>query len=118
MPTDILLDEDNDLFFDGRDFQLVKEFLEVVQSASIRFRFIQTEWVYDFTMGIPWLSEMFATDISYERKRQWLVETLQKTIGVNKIKEFKFTIDPVNRGALVEFIANTIYGTIEGSVTI
>jgi len=118
MPTDILLDENNDLFFDGRDFQLVKEALEVVQSASIRFRFIQTEWVFDFTIGIPWLSEMFATEISYERKRQWLIDTLQKTIGVKTVKEFKFSIDPVNRGALVEFIANTVYGTIEGSVAI
>ena len=115
---DKALDENNDLAFDGSDFLLVKDAAEVIQSCSIRLRFVQTEWVFDFTMGIPWLDEMFATEISYERKRQWLVETIQKTIGVNRLIEFKFDIDPVNRGALVEFQAETIYGIANGSITI
>lgn len=118
MPTDILLDTDNDLFFDGKDFYLVKDSLEVVQSFAIRVRFIQTEWVFDFTVGVPWLSDMFATEVSYERKRQWLIETLQKTIGVKRINEFKFTLDPINRGALVEFRAVTVYGPVEGSLSL
>jgi len=118
MAIDKLLDENNDLAFNGEDFILVSESAEVVQSCSIRLRFVQTEWVFDFTLGIPWLDEMFATEISYSRKRQWLVDTIQKTIGVNRLKEFKFDVDPVNRGALVEFEAETIYGVVNGSVSL
>lgn len=110
MATDIALDSNDDLWFDGVNFGLVKGTLETVQSSKIRLRFIQTEWVYDFTIGIPWFDEMFDVQVPKERKQQILVSTLQNTVGVNKILQFAFDVDRENRGALIEYEIETIFG--------
>ncbi len=110
MPIDFLLNANHDLYWDGKDFALVSGAAEVAQAVKIRLLFIQTEWVYDITKGVPWIDEMFSTSVSYERKRRWLIDTLTQTRGVKKIVEFKFDVDPINRGAFIEYEVETDTG--------
>lgn len=110
MTIDFLLNSNHDMYWDGKDFAIVSGLAEVAQAAKIRILFIQAEWVFDITKGLPWFDEMFSTAFSYERKRQWLLDTIAQTRGVKNIIEFKFDVDPINRGALVEFEALTDNG--------
>lgn len=94
------------------DFHLIEDRLEVLQSNKIRLLFIQTEWVFDFTLGIPWLTDMFDVQTPQNLKRKFLVGTIQNTQGTRALKAFEFNVDNINRGAYVSFEAETIYGPI------
>ena len=41
-----------------------------------------------------------------------------KAPGLRSLVFFNFSIDPINRGAYIEFTANTIYGQLEIEVTV
>ena len=111
MAIDFLLDEDHDLFFGGTDFALAKDSTETIQSVKIRILFMKGEWVSAFTMGVAWVEEMFNSNVSYAVKRQRILTTLINTVGLDKVLEFKFDIDLINRGARIEFKATTIFNT-------
>ena len=119
MATDMKLDENHDLYFDGRDLGLVKEGSQVAQKAKIKLLFVLSEWIYDITLGVDWWNEMFNTDVPIARKKQTLVDVLASTTGINKILEMKFAVDGENNGALIEFTANTIYSTeVRGALSV
>lgn len=94
------------------DFHLIEDRLEVLQSNKIRLLFILAEWVFNFTLGIPWLTDMFDVRIPQIQKRSNLVKTIQGTPGTRALTAFEFNVDNINRGAFVSFEAETIYGPI------
>lgn len=110
MSRDFALNEDFDLDVSGNDFNLVSDGAEVAQNSSIRLLFIQTEWVYNYTLGTPWYDVLFSTEVSYEVKRATLIDVITSTPGFKNMIEFKFSIDLQNKGALVEYKANTVFG--------
>ena len=113
MTADLALDIEHDLAWDGKDFFIARNRPEVIQRNKTRLLFIEGEWTYDPSLGVPWFTEMFAADTSYEVKRQNIVDTTQETEGVSELLEFKFEIDLTERGALVEYRAATVYDTEE-----
>jgi hypothetical protein len=113
MATDLQLTPQHDLYIQDGDLQLVTEGREVVQACKIRVLFIQTEWVFDYTLGVPWFDEMFDTTTSKLQKDKNIKVAILGTLGLRELTEFSFGIDPVNRGALIEFTANTVFGTIQ-----
>jgi hypothetical protein len=113
MATDLQLTPQHDLLIENGDLQLIDEGAEVVQATKIRILFIQTEWVFDYTLGVPWFDDMFNTTTSKLEKDKIIKDTILGTLGVREITEFNFGIDPVNRGALVQFSADTTFGTIQ-----
>ncbi len=112
MATDLKLNENYDLTLENGDLALVTEGDEVAQSAGIRLLFIQAEWFFDYTMGIPWLDNMFTMATSYEQKAKILKNTLSGTQGINRLLSFVFGVDPVLHEAQVDFSADTIYGIV------
>lgn len=112
MATDIKLDNAYDIAIENGDLVLVDGANEVAQSAGIRLLFIQGEWFFDYTKGVPWLDGMFSMATSYEQKAKILKDVIRNTPGVNRILTFTFGVDPVEHLAQVEFSADTIYGTV------
>jgi hypothetical protein len=118
MSTDLYLTPQHDLLIQNGDLQLITEAEEVPQNVKIRILFIQTEWVFDYTLGVPWFDEMFNTTTSKVQKEANIKKAILGSSGVREITEFSFGIDPINRGALVEYTANTIFGTVQQSLEI
>ena len=112
MATDLKLDDTYDLDMSNGDLVLTTEADEVAQSASIRLLFIQAEWFFDYTLGIPWLDGMFTMATSYEQKQKILKDTVLGTQGINRLLSFAFDIDPVTHEAQVAFDADTQYGIV------
>jgi hypothetical protein len=100
----------HDLYLEGGDWVIIEEENEVAQSTEIRLLFIEAEWLFDYTLGVPWFDYMFATSSSLEQKEQILKSTIQNTIGISQITEFVFGVDPINKGALVTFSATVETG--------
>ena len=109
---DLKLNENHDLEITD-DLQLIEGREEVLQSTKITLLFIQLEWVFDFTLGIPWLTDMFDIQVPNIQKRKYIVVDLNNVIGLRTLKAFEFNVDDVNKGALVSFSAETNFGPID-----
>lgn len=112
MAIDLKLSDTYDLEIVEGDLTLVTEGDEVAQSTGIRLLFIQGEWYFDYTLGIPWFESMFTTVTSYEQKAKILKDTIRNTQGVNQILTFEFGVDPVAHRAEIEFDADTTFGVV------
>lgn len=100
----------HDIYLAGGDWVLVEGEAEVAQSTKIRILFIEAEWLFDYTLGLPWFDFMFTTTTSLEQKEQILKSVIQSTIGISQITDFVFGVDPINKGALVTFSATVDTG--------
>jgi hypothetical protein len=107
-----------DIVIEDGDLVLVDGRQEVLQAVTIRLLFILTEWDYNFTLGVPWLTEMFDIRYPLVRKEAHLKETILQTPNVLRITAFLFTVDPIAKGAYVAFTAETSFGPINGEVTV
>lgn len=112
MATDLKLNDNWDLGLVDGDLALVTEGDEVAQSAGIRLLFIQAEWFFDYTKGIPWLDNMFTMATSYEQKAKILKDTILGTQNINRVLAFNLGIDPVEHEAIVDFTADTVFGPV------
>jgi hypothetical protein len=118
MAIDLKLNDDWDLDLVDGDLVLIQDRPEVLQSVKIRLLFIKFEWAYDFTLGIPWGHGMFDVRVPRVKKEHYLKEGIIETLGVRALTAFEFNIDREENGAFVAFTAETIYGPIEGEVTV
>jgi hypothetical protein len=109
MATDYALSETHDKTIQNGDYVLVSGAVEVAQSCNIRLLVFLREWTYDPTIGLPWEEELFKSDVSERRKKQIVLRNVLKTPGVKRLFEFQFGVDPINKGALVEFRGETNY---------
>jgi hypothetical protein len=114
---DILLNENHDMEITD-DFHIIEGRLEVLQSTKIVLLFIQGEWVFNFVLGVPWLTDMFDIEVANIQKRKNIVVELNNVIGLRTLKAFEFNIDDINKGALVSFSAETNFGPISNEVSI
>jgi len=118
MATDLKLTTAHDLSLTSGDIDLVTEGTEVAQSAKIRLLFLQAEWVLDYTMGVPWIDEIFNVQYSREYKELLLRRVVLNTPGIRTIRSFSYQEDPTNRGGQITFEVDTIYADVIVEVTI
>lgn len=111
------LNECNDIYFADGDMDFVEDREEVLQAVAVRLRLVQGEWAYDFTLGVPWMTGMFDIRVPLILKENYLRKTIRETPGVLALLELNFNQDRENRGALVTFKAQTIYGPVEGTIS-
>ena len=112
MAIDLKLDDTYDLSFVDGDLELVTDGEEVAQSAGIRLLFIQAEWFFDYTQGLPWFDDLLTVSTSYEQKAQTIKRAILGTQGLNRLLTFTFGVDPVAKSAQVEFDADTVFGPV------
>ncbi len=110
---DLALDTNWDIGLTDRDLTLISGGQEIAQSAKLRLLFIQLEWVFDYTKGLPWFNGLFASDVSLEQKEQFFRSTILDTVGVLRLTKFVFGVDPDAKVATIQFSADTIDGEIK-----
>lgn len=116
MARDWKLNDCGDLYFGDGDMAFVDDAEEVLQAVSVRLKRIRGEWAFDFTFGIPWITDMFDVRIPLVLRRSYIFRMIVETPGVLNVPELNFNQDRENRGALITFRGNTIYGPIEGAI--
>lgn len=112
MATDIKLTAGHDLSITSGDIDLATEGTEVAQSVKIRLLFVESEWLLDYTLGVPWIDVIFSLQYDDTYKGLILRGTILDTDGIRYLKDFEFVVDPNNRGANVSFVAETDYADI------
>lgn len=117
MATDLKLSGEYDLELDS-DLHWVSDRDEVLQSCTIRLLFIQGESDFNFTLGIPWLTDMFDVQYPNIRKESNIKRTILTTLNVRRLTNFVFNLDPINKGAYVSFTAETVFGPISQEITV
>lgn len=117
---DLKLTAAHDLAREGGDLVLISGAEEVIQNVKIRLLTMKYEWVFNVELGTQWLDSggMFDPQVPQREKELVLRRVILETPGVLRLNSFLFRVDNVNKGALVEFSANTIYGVIETEVTL
>lgn len=111
--------EDDVYLTDEGDIAIVSEGDQVVSHVQSRLYTYLGEWYFNTAIGIPWISEMFTPETTYEQKAAILKQVIQRTPEVRRIIEFNYGVDPTNRIAEVEYRAETDYSqSIEDDVVI
>ncbi len=106
----------HDRFVLNGDLAVVSEGMEVAQNCKIRLLTIQGEDAFDFTIGIPWLFDMFDPMVSQTKKERYIRQTITETTGIKNLLLFDVTIDNDKKEIKVEYQADTIFGTINVEV--
>ena len=94
---------------DTGDIAVVEGAEQVRSHVAARLRHILGEDYFDQAVGVPWFSGMFSTATSYEQKAAILRSTIAKTPGVLEVVAFEFGVDPVEKLAIVNYSARTIF---------
>ncbi len=115
---DIELTSAHDYKIENGDKVLIEGRLEVLQSTKIRLLWIFGEWVFNFLLGIPWMTDMFDVRLPRIQKENHIRKTITGTIGVRTLTNFTFNIDEINHGAFVGYEAETVFGPIEGNISV
>lgn len=114
---DMELGEGHDLKLTD-DLHLIKDRPEVMQSINIRILFIRFEWAFNYLLGIPWTTGMFDIRVPIIQKETVVEETILGTVGVRLLTSFVFNIDRENKGALITYSGETVFGSIAGGTSI
>lgn len=112
MATDLKLDVTHDLVIENGDLALVTEGSEVAQSCKIRLLTIESEWVLDFQIGLPWFDRIMKVNTSLAEKEGYIKNTIRDTEGVLQVAKFELGFDFENNAMSVEHETDTIYGPI------
>jgi len=117
MATDIQINGAGDLVIDNGDLQLVTEGTEVSQHLQIRFKTLQAEWLYDITIGLPWIDDLVDIQTSYDAKKQILRAEILSVSEIRRINKLEFAMDNASHIAEVEYDAETTYANVQSRIT-
>ena len=101
---DLALSDDNDI-------DTINDADQVVSHVNARLKMVLGEDYYDTTKGVPWFDAMYSVQTTYEQKSAILRQTIIRTPEVSRLVRFVYGVDPVQRLAVVEYQAETIYST-------
>lgn len=113
---DMKLTSDWDLDISGGDINFISGSEETAQNINIGILTIQTEYVFNRLMGVPWLSGMLGSEYLRIERDSELRKAILGREGVVKINEFFFKVDTSKRTAFVQYSVETLYGTTKGVV--
>ena len=116
---DLKLTAEHDLDISTGDLSLVVGIEEVAQNSKIRVLTEKYEWLFNLEVGILWTGDggMFDTTVPDRVKESRIRAAIQGTPGLDLIQDFLFRKDEINRGALVQYRAKTVYGEIGTEIT-
>ena len=103
-------------FGHGSSDYYVDEWKLVLQAIVTRLKLWQGEWYLDESYGTPWTQEILGKTNKSIRNAA-LKKVILETYGVEDLAKFVSKFDRTTRSYKVNFKANTIYGTVEGSGT-
>ena len=121
MPTDILIDGNNNIVKRNGDFVMIEGADFIKQSAFIRTRIFRGEFFLDNTAGIDTRGTIHADNPNIATFNSQYKNVLLSTFGVIEILEYTAervkneSLTDIREQLTVTFRLDTVAGTIEGS---
>lgn len=92
--TDIILDDNNDITFDGDDlafFEVEKGVINpylVAQRLEIKLRSFKGEWFRDINYGIPYIPNILSRNNQRELADTYIKQVIKKDPDIKSIKSY------------------------------
>lgn len=106
------LDANNDIFLQDGQIHRISEAPETIQQIRSRLLFYLGEWFLDATGGVDYFGIVFVKPVNLSLIESELKSTIINTDGVLELNEFELDYDSTTRKLIVDFEAETIFGTI------
>lgn len=110
---DIKLTASHDLDVSAFDLSLVDGIEAVRQQVLVKLKLWRGEWFLDTEFGTPWISRILGKQISLSGAITALQTSILEVDGTVKFLEFNFNFDRATRDIRIDFVLDTIYGTVE-----
>ncbi|MEE9374551.1 MAG: hypothetical protein V3V00_15960 [Saprospiraceae bacterium] len=108
----------NDLVIENSDLQIVKDLDWLVQSIKIKLQFFKKEWVLDTEYGLDYYGLVFIKGPNLNLIDNLIKMAILEYEEVNEILSFESSFNKAGRSLSVEFIADSIFGELNETVTI
>lgn len=108
---DIKLTDDWDFDLSNNDMHLISGSEETGQNINISLLFIRSEYIFDVTLGVPWMDGMLGSGWLEVEREYEIRETILQREGVVRLNQFRFTVDAQLHTAYVQYAVETLYGT-------
>lgn len=89
------------------DLELITGVEEVAQNSTIRLQFVKGEYKNDLNVGTDWFFTLFSMRGTLEQKEAEIRRVIASTPGFKMFTDFRFSIDPTEKKARVDYIALT-----------
>lgn len=86
------------------------------EHAKQRLNTYLGEWVYDTTVGTPWIQQIFVRPFSPGVANAVIKQRISETPGVTELTEFSLTVDYKTRG--VKAVGAKVTTELDGEVSI
>jgi len=117
MSKDILLQDDNDIYFDGSDIGISEGNQTIKQEVIIIFNTHTREWFYNLNFGIEYLGNILGEKVSPITIDSLLYNAALSIDGVLSFADSIFyDFDATTRILAPKFELNTIYGILPISI--
>lgn len=118
-PRDILIDLDTGEFVlsPTGDLQFTSGPQAIVQSITIRLRFILGEWFLDTAVGTPWLT-ILGRKYNPAAAHAVVRSELLKTPGVAAVTKLALAFDKTTRTLRITWAVSTDYGPLAGTTPV
>lgn len=113
---DLALTESGDLYIGPNgDFQIIDS---VRQALQIKLRWLKGEWVFNESLGTPYLQDVFKKNPNLTIIEKLLRDQILSVDGVHEITSLTLKKDAESRTLLCAFAVNTTEGEIESEVNL
>jgi len=111
---DLKLDDEMDLFDDGKDWATVEGGEEIAQRVKTRLYTILGEWKFDRRIGFAYHGEggFFDSSVPEIVRLAVLRKYISDTFGIKTVDKFDAVVDDENKAINVAFEAKTTEGVL------
>lgn len=108
----------NDLAIENSDLQVVKDLDWLVQSVKVKFQTFKGEWFLNTTVGLDYFGLVFIKGPNLNLIDNMHKFGLLEYDEITEILSFSSSLNKQVRELTVEFIADSIFGVINQTITI
>jgi len=111
MATDLLIDDDDDIAFDGQDIDITEGIETIAQRLYVKLQTFKGTWFLDPNFGVPYYQFILGKDFTASTLNAIFIEAILTTPGVQKLAApIEYLWDGPTRNLNVKFTAITTTG--------
>ena len=105
MLRELAIGPDGDLRIENGNLVILEGAAALAQRIAVRLRTLQGEWVFDRTLGTPWLQSILVPNPRLDLIRSILNKRIRDTEGVARVLTLSLSVD---RAAGVLFVSGRV----------
>ena len=90
----------------------------ILQKIVITLNMWLKDWFLDQRLGVPYVETIFVKQTRKSTIESIIRTQIMSVVGVRQILDFSLATDPATRLLTINFVADTVEGTVKGSATL